>query len=162
MHELVIAAGEELRIQLKDFHGRPDAYVINGAVGLLLKHSAKRITPWTFTFMKEHIAEFHAIRQLTKASFVGFICGDDGFVCVRDIGLVSMLTPTAGDVASVRVERRARHMYRLSSGGNDLDGKVARGVDELLAAIKSQQNTECALPSFETSEPHSSIPEGSA
>jgi hypothetical protein len=39
------------------------------------------------------------------------------------------------DVASVRVERRPRKMYGVSSSGRSLDGKLARGVQEIVDAI---------------------------
>ena len=146
LHEIVITAGSELRIELRNLHGRADAYVLDGSVGLLIKHSTMRITPWTFTFAKEHVDELRALRTGTKVCFVGFVCGDDGFVCVRDADLVSILSPTEKDVASVRVERRPRKMYRVSSGGKDFPGKIARGVEEILSELK-RHSTEYAPPS---------------
>lgn len=146
LHEIVIRAGRELRIELRNVHGRADAYVIDGSVGLLIKHSTMRLTPWAFTFSRDHVDEIRALRAGTKVCFVGLVCGDDGFVCVRDADLVSILSPTDKDLASVRVERRPRKMYRVSSGGNELAGKLARGVEEILSALK-QYNTGCAPPS---------------
>jgi hypothetical protein len=92
LHEIVLASGMGLSIRVFDFHGRPDAYIINGELGLLIKHSTARITPWSFTFQKEHVAELFALRKVTRVCFVGFVCGEDGFVCVRDSALVSVLT----------------------------------------------------------------------
>lgn len=149
LHEIIVGAGCEIRIALNDFHGRPDAYVINGEVGLLIKHSAARLTPWVFTFAKEHVVELESLRKVTKVCFIGLVCGEDGFVCIRDTKLISVLTPTECEAASVRIDRRARKMYGLSSSGNELDGKIARGVQEILEEIK-QRNIECVLPSSST------------
>lgn len=146
LHEIVITADRELRIELQNLHGRADTYVIDGSLGLMIKHSTMRITPWSFTFAKDHVDEMRALKSNTKVSFVGFVCGDDGFVCIRDCDLVSILSLTDKDVASVRVERRPRKMYRISSGGNELQSKIARGVEEILFELK-QCNTECAPPS---------------
>jgi len=157
LHEIITTCAGELRIVLSDFHGRPDAYIINGEIGLLIKHATARITPWQFTFMKEHVAELHSLRQLTKICFVGFVCHKDGFVCIRDTKLIDVLVPTESDVASVRIERRARRMYGVSSGGRDLEGKVAKGVEEIVAEIK-QRSIECAPPSSSTSTPDFSKP----
>jgi hypothetical protein len=124
LHEIIITSEAEIRVALCDFHGRPDAYVFNGRVGLLIKHSTKRISPWIFTFSKEHVAELCSLRQVTKICFVGFVCGDDGFVCVRDTDFVPILSPTESDLASVRIDRRVKEMYRVSSSGNELDGHL--------------------------------------
>jgi hypothetical protein len=149
LHEIIVSAGCEIKIALRDFHGRPDAYVINGEVGLLIKHSKSRLTPWIFTFAKEHVAELFSLRQSTKVCFVGLVCDEDGFVCVRDSELVGVLTPTECEAASVRVDRGARKMYRLSSSGNELDGKIAKGAEEIVAEIR-KRSIGYVLPSSET------------
>lgn len=149
LHEIIISSGRKISVELRDFHGRPDAYVLEGEIGLLIKHSSSRLTPWIFTFAKDHVAELHALRLVTRVCFVGFVCHEDGFVCVRDTDLVTILTPTECDVASVRVDRPPRKMYRISSSGNELDGKLARGVEEIVVEIR-RRNTGYALPSSET------------
>jgi hypothetical protein len=148
LHEIITCAGSKTCVELRNFHGRGDAFVFNGAVGLLIKHSASRLTPWTFTFSKDHVGEIRSLRAETRLCFIGFICGDDGFACVRDVELVTILSPTEKDVASVRIERRPRKMYRVSSGGNELSGKLTRGVADICAEI-TQHNTEYVLPSSE-------------
>lgn len=149
LHELIRAAGQEIRIAPVDLGARSAAYLINGDVGLLLKHSASRLSPWQFTFPKESIDELRSLGSMARICFAGFVCGSDGFVCIRDNDLLSILRPTAKDVASLRIERRPRRMYWLSSAGNRFERKVPRGADDLIAGIR-QQNTECALPSSET------------
>lgn len=135
LHELIVAAGHELRIALRDFHGRPDAFVINGEVGVMIKHSTARLTPWLFSFAKEHIAEVHALRESTRSCFIVFVCGDDGFVCVRERDLSGLFAPAESNVVSVRVDRRPRKMYRVSSSGNCLDRKVPNGVEDIILEL---------------------------
>lgn len=136
LHEIIISAEREIRIVSRNFHGRPDAYVINRTVGLLIKYSSAQLTPWLFTFAKEHIAELLALRAETKVCFVALVCHDDGFVCVRNSQLMEILAPGESDVVSLRVDRRPRKMYRVSSSGNSLDGKLAKGVHNVVAEIK--------------------------
>lgn len=147
LHELIVTAGCEVRISLRDFHGRPDAYVINGEVGILIKHSTARLTPWLFTFAKEHVGELRVLGAETRVCFVVFVCGEDGFVCVRDSDLIKILTPTNTDVVSVRVDRRPRKMYRVSSSGNSLDGKVAKGVQDIVLEIGGENAPAAVLAS---------------
>ena len=137
LHELINRAGGEVRIVPRDFYGRPDGYVINGKVGLLIKHSTARLTPWTFTFAKEHVSELLSLRHETRVCFVALICGEDGFVCIRDADLIRILTPTDSELISVRVDRRPRKMYGISCSGNVLDGKLARGVQDIVAEINN-------------------------
>lgn len=136
LHEIITSAGREVRIALCDIHGRADAYRLNGDVGLLIKHSGARITPWLFTFTREHFAELHSLRSATKVCFVGFVCDDDGFVCVRDTDLIGLLATTTSDAVSVRVDRGPRRMYRVSSSGTALDSKLAQGVQEIVAELE--------------------------
>ncbi len=150
LHEIIVNAGGEVRIALDDNYGRPDAYILNGEIGLLIKHSAARITPWIFTFAKEHVAELRQLRAKTKVCFVALVCDEDGFVCVKDSDLVGILTPTESDLASVRVDRPPRKMYRVSSSGKELDGKLAGGVDQIIEEIK-RRSAGYALPSSATS-----------
>jgi len=140
LHELIVTAGCEISITLRDFHGRPDAFLIDGEVGVLIKHSSARLTPWSFTFNKDHVAEFHALRTDARVCFVALVCDEDGFVCVRDSDLMEIFTPTSADVASVRVDRRPRKMYRVSSSGNALDRKVAKGVQEIIAELAGKRS----------------------
>lgn len=146
LHDIIISAGCPVCISLNDFHGRPDAYILNGEVGLLIKHSAARLTPWIFTFSKEHLDELRSLRAITKVCFVGFVCDEDGFVCVRDADLVSILTPTDSELASLRIDRPPRKMYRVSCSGYELDGKLAGGVEGIVAEIR-RRNAEYVLPS---------------
>jgi len=139
LHELVVEAGYELRIALRDFHGRPDAFLIDGEVGVLIKHSSARLTPWLFTFAREHIAELQNLRTHAKVCFICLVCGEDGFVCVRDSDFVEILSPTGTDVVSVRVDRRPRKMYGVSSSGNALNRKVAKGVQEIVAELAARR-----------------------
>jgi hypothetical protein len=135
LHEIIIGAGREIKIALRHFSGRPDAFVIEGRIGLLIKHSSARITPWQFTFTKDQLTELHALRLETSVCFVALVCGKDGFVCIRDVNLIEILTPTDGDLISVRVERRPRKQYGVSSSGNSLNEKLAKGAQEIISEL---------------------------
>jgi hypothetical protein len=140
LQEIIARAGGPIQIALFDFYGRPDAYIIDGAIGIVLKHSGARLTPWLFTFTKENITELHALRSNSKVCFICLICGEDGFVCIRDADLIQILSPTDSDVVSIRVDRRPRKMYRVSSSGHSLDGKLAKGIAEIVAEIIQERS----------------------
>jgi hypothetical protein len=145
LHEIVVEAGCEIRIVLRDFHGRPDAYLINGKVGVLIKHSKARLTPWVFTFSEDHLLELQKLREVAKVCFVVLVCDEDGFVAVRDADLIGILAADRSTSVSVRVDRAPRKMYRISSSGNALDRKVAKGVHEIIAALNDPKPRHFAL-----------------
>jgi hypothetical protein len=140
LHEIIVTAGSDVIISLKDIHGRRNAFAINDKIGVLIKHSSARLTPWSFTFTKENLAELLALRAETNVCFVALVCDDDGFVCIRDSDLIEILSPKHADAVAVRVDRRPRKMYRVSSSGNSLDRKLAKGVHEIVAEIKRFQS----------------------
>lgn len=137
LHELLLQLGAPLRVELKDIHGRPDAYLIQDSVGVLIKHSAKRLTPWTFTFTTDHLQEVEALCAHAQKVFVSLVCGDDGITTVPIHDLIEVLDSKASDQAWIRVERRPGEMYRVSGAKGEVRYKLARGVDALVAALKS-------------------------
>jgi hypothetical protein len=139
LHELIINCPGAILIELADVSGRRNCYLIQGQVGLLIKHSSARLSPWTFSFSKDNFSELHDLRTRTRVCFVGLTCGDDGFVCVRDRDFVQIATPTEGEMVSIRVERRPRKMYRVSSSGNALDRKIGRGVSDIVQELGLSQ-----------------------
>ena len=46
------------------------SYMINEDIGVFLKYSTKRMTPWRFTFMREHREEICEMCEILKAVFV--------------------------------------------------------------------------------------------
>jgi hypothetical protein len=148
LHEIIVSAGREIKIALPTQNGRRDAFIIEGKIGLLIKHSTARITPWNFSFTKEHLVELHALRSETKVCFVALVCGEDGFVCVRDVDLVNIFSPTEGEVISVRVERRPRKRYGVGSSGNFLDEKLAKGVQAIVAEISALSENVNSQPAY--------------
>jgi len=58
------------------------AYLIDGKIGLYIKYSQKRMSPWVFTFEKNHVGEIKEINDLLDNVFIALICNDDGICCL--------------------------------------------------------------------------------
>ena len=58
------------------------SYIVNGNVGLYIKYSSKRMTPWRFSFKKEHQDEMTSMQEKLKDVFLVLVCNDDGIVCL--------------------------------------------------------------------------------
>ena len=139
LHELVLQVPGGVSIVSRDLYGRPDAYLVQNRVGLLIKHSSKRLTPWTFTFRPEHLLEVHSLCGQAQDVFVCFVCGDDGIACVPVQSLIAVLDSNASEQAWIRVERRPGEMYRVTGAGGDVRYKLARGVDAIVAILKQAE-----------------------
>jgi hypothetical protein len=136
LHELVLQIGGAVTIESRDIHGRPDAYLVQGRIGLLIKHSAKRLTPWTFTFRPEHLLEVQSLCSQSASVFTCLVCADDGIACVPIQSLIAVLDSSGSEQAWIRVERRPGAMYRVSGAKGETRYKLARGVDAIVDALK--------------------------
>lgn len=101
-------------------------YVVDGRVGLYVKHCSKRMTPWRFTFQHEHRSEWSDLVRSVAHPFVALVCNDDGIVCI-DASELGILLGESDAAAWIRAERHAREMYALTGSGGALDHKVGSG-----------------------------------
>tara|TARA_R110002110_G_scaffold51005_5_gene150277 strand:+ start:2369 stop:2812 length:444 start_codon:yes stop_codon:yes gene_type:complete len=135
LHELTLNHGGAVTIEPRDNHGRPNTFILNSKVGVYIKHSTKRLSPWTYTFTKEHLSEVQALCEYVSTVYTCFICGDDGIGCVPIEGIISILGPAESDQAWIRFERRSNKMYRVSGANGELPNKLARGVDAITNSL---------------------------
>lgn len=100
------------------------AYIIDEKIGLYVKYCAKRMSPWRFTFKKEHQDEIQAIRERLNTVFVLLVCNDDGLVCLGDKELHQILDTQHDPVEWVSASRRRREMYTVKGSNGTLEFKV--------------------------------------
>jgi hypothetical protein len=99
-------------------------YVINERIGLFVKHSKKRLSPWRFSFLKEHLDQISAMREKLDALFVALVCNDDGIVCLSYSELTQVLDEQHDDSKWMCITRRPRKMYTVSGSDGLLRFKV--------------------------------------
>src|SRR5579863_6565439 len=94
-HGLVFARmlhGTQRPLSIRPFQSVSNAsYVVNDTIGIYIKYSAKRMTPWRFTFMKDHREEIALLRSKVKKVFLVLVCNDDGVVCLDSSELTKVL-----------------------------------------------------------------------
>jgi hypothetical protein len=100
------------------------SYVVNEKMGLYVKHSTKRLSPWTFTFQRPHRAEILDMHRLFPHVFIVFVCHTDGIVCLRFAELQLILDCERRDVQWVRVSRSPRHKYAVAGKYGRLKSKI--------------------------------------
>lgn len=105
-------------------HGN-NCYLINKKSGIYLKHSTKRISPWQFTFLPDHLNEIVALSRNIKNLFLVLICNDNGICCLdfEETAQLIMLG-NMDQTKSIRVSRAAREKYAVSGTDGKLKYKI--------------------------------------
>jgi hypothetical protein len=101
------------------------SYVIDGKIGLYIKHSTSRLTPWTFSFAKEHQDEIEKMEKELGDVFVALVCDKDGIACLNFKELKVVLDEVHGESEWIRVSRRPREKYTIKGSDGKLGFKVA-------------------------------------
>jgi hypothetical protein len=110
---------------------RPDAaanssYIINEKVGIYLKYCTKRLSPWRFTFLREHQDEIQTLRESVPDTFLLLVCYRDGIVVLSYNELKQILDTTHKESEWISVSRTKRRMYTLKGSDGALSCKVGR------------------------------------
>ena len=102
------------------------SYIVNDQIGIFVKYSTKRMSPWQFTFEKKHCDELFGMMNNLRAVFLVLVCWDDGIVCLNSKECESLLDKALDKPQSLSVSRRPREKYRVDSGRNEkLKYKIA-------------------------------------
>ena len=134
LRQMLVAHGRPASIGVVDVFGRVDAFSIAGAA-FHIKHSAKRLTPWRFTYMPENLEELAELRRTFDSVWVFLVCGEDGVVGLSFDELHSILAPGEGGAAWIRVSRSRNSMYRVGGVRGDLSRAKPRGVQPFLESV---------------------------
>ncbi len=121
---LVRLVRDKRTIGLKLYSGN-NGYLVNNIACIYLKHSSKRLTPWTFTFLPEHIKEITEIRKKLQNIYIVLICSDDGICCLNFKELSQLIF--VGDFNKskhIRISRSPREKYEVSGSDGDLNYKI--------------------------------------
>lgn len=100
------------------------SYVLNSAVGLYIKHSTKRMTPWRFSFQKKHQNEILEMKEKFNEVFLILVCGDDGIVTLGYKELKKILDEQHEEVEWIAVSRRPREKYTVKGSNGKLKYKI--------------------------------------
>jgi hypothetical protein len=109
------------------------AYVVDGSIGIYIKYSLKRLSPWRFSFQKRHRDKIHEMKENLSEAFVLLVCNDDGVVVLSFDEFKQILNETGGDSEWISAARNQRQMYSIKGSDGRLSFKV--GKDEFLGKL---------------------------
>jgi hypothetical protein len=127
---------DSLSIRVVRDEGRLGTYIINDRIGLFIKHSAVRMSPWQFTFSKANALTLMELRKQAPKVFLVFVCWLDGMMCATLDEVTTILGAGVSEQAWVRIERRKKQWYSVSGGAGELPYKKPRGLSLLTEALK--------------------------
>lgn len=130
LRALTVELAEGAHIKAYDPHGIVNCFLVNGSVGLYIKHSSKRMTPWIFSFTEDNLTELQILQEGAELTFICLVCGQDGFLTISMVELECLSDKKQSDNSlNIHVKRRKGHMYTV--GGRDrLKGSKPRGFSE--------------------------------
>lgn len=137
--ELVNLKTGALAIDELDENGRLSSYVLDGKVGLQIKHSTNRLHPWQFTFTKANLVQLLALQQRYQIVFIVLVCHDDEMVTLTLDEITGVLATGESDQAWIRVDRKKNEWYSVSGGGAELAGKRPHGVQKIIQALDASR-----------------------
>lgn len=101
-----------------------------------LKHSAKRLPPWQFTYFPEHIDELARLQERAAKVWLLNVCGQDGVVAISLDEFTSINRDVANEAAFVRVDRGRNTMYRVNGNAGRLAKAKRRGLHCVVQQIE--------------------------
>jgi hypothetical protein len=128
-------------ISIKPFPTTDNAsYIVNGKVGIYIKYSSKRLSPWSFSFQKRHQDEILRIKNEVGEVFVLLVCNEDGIVALNSTEARELLNEVHLNAEWISVSRGHRQMYTVKGSDRALDHKAARNdfTKRILEACNSK------------------------
>lgn len=133
LRELIVRAPGPLLIEARGETGRVNSFCVNGRTCMYIKHSAKRLPPWQFSFNRESLSEIEVQAQGHSSLWLALVCGLDGVLALTADEFRS-ITAVKDDVARfIRVDRDRNTMYRVYGNAGKLRNAKARGVAAVIA-----------------------------
>ena len=133
LRSIIATSPAAVSIATSDFAGRVNSYLINGRVGVHIKHSTKRLSPWQFSFTLPQLQELLDLKRTAKFVWLVLVCGPDGVVAVSLKDFASITEARAGGAVPLRIDRGRNRMYRVSGNAGALPFRKARGVVSIVA-----------------------------
>lgn len=128
-------------VTIRPFGVGRSAYVLDDEVGLYVKYSLKRMSPWPFSFSCSQQEEIAELKGELSEVFIALVCGSDGIASLSSQELSRVLDDEFEAMEWVKASRRAREKYSITGsdgrkvfkvGDNEFPAKV---FDAIHAAV---------------------------
>lgn len=129
----LIHIAEKDGIQVQQYPSKSNCtYIINKNIGIYIKYSSKRLSPWRFSFQKIHQDEMLEMSVLLEKFFLILVCGEDGIVSLSFDEVKQVLNEIHEEVEWISVERNPRQEYSIKGSDGALNYKIGMNDISLL------------------------------
>ncbi len=132
LRSIVVSARRPVTIQTCEEVGRVDSYRLNNTTAVHIKHSAKRLPPWQFTFTSDEIRELLELRSTTNSLWVILVCGPDGMLSLSVSEFDEAVGASLDSTPFIRVDRDRHSMYRVFGSAGKLGAATGNGVGAII------------------------------
>jgi len=94
-------------------------------LGIYIKHSSARRSPWRYSFKDFHILELDILKEECDELFIILVAGDDGIACINTAKLSQILSGNFND-SSIAISRKLNESYRVSGSDGILSTPLAK------------------------------------
>jgi len=114
-------------LKIMQYHSTDNAsYIVNDSIGVYIKYSTKRLSPWHFSFQPLHLLELQEIDQKNHNVIVTLVCRDDGIVGLTFEEFLQVTDITSGSTESISINRRHREKYAVKGSLGALRQKIGK------------------------------------
>ncbi|NMH28720.1 hypothetical protein [Flavobacterium silvaticum] len=125
LSKLVHYDGNEVKIKLYPSPTNA-SYILNNNIGLYIKHSTKRMSPWRFTFQRDHQDEIAEMAKRQSEMFLLLVCGEDGIVVLNFQELKVILDHFHQETEWISATRTKNTEYTIKGSDGKLKYKVGK------------------------------------
>ena len=100
------------------------AYVINEKIGIYIKHSTKKISPWRFSFYQHQQDDLYEMKKLCKKVYLILVCWHDGIASIEFDDLKNVLDDTHEPIEWISASRMKREKYTIKGSDGKLKFKI--------------------------------------
>lgn len=119
--------GSKKPVSIKLYPTKSNAsYTLNNKIGMYIKHSTKRLSPWRFSFAKEHQDEILEMKNSLGEVFLVLVCGTDGVVAISFNELKMVLNEIHEPVEWISASRTKNKEYTIKGTDGSLGHKISR------------------------------------
>lgn len=111
------------------------SYVVDDKIGIYIKYSTKRLSPWRFTFKRIHQNEILEMKERLGQIFLLLVCNDDGIVCISFQELKLILDSEHGEAEWISISRTKRKQYTVKGSDGKLRFKMGVNDYEILSKV---------------------------
>lgn len=136
IRKIILEVSRDVAFVADDQVGRVNCFGIDNSVGLYIKHSSKRLPPWQFTFLPDHIDELGALEECYPTCCISLVCGIDGIASITLDEFWELNERGGATTPFIRVDRARNTVYWINGGRRGKRLGRQRGVQQIVDRIE--------------------------